>query len=200
VVGPFIQPQNLLMNCKKSIIGIPIITQSDPGTENYGVANAHTVIRQCLNPSLTGTLQHHFAKGHNNILSEIKWSVFRHDFSQVSRICWNKVFNVVGMMWTTFLRSKLRIYLCCHLFLFFHSVYFSVGSQFHGYRLKLITGSCYERYFSSFLLLRHVFALCLLFYLSKHEFTCRSTQVTKHMCSMCLPHGKHTFSSCFTHV
>lgn len=69
------------MNYKIIIIGIPIITQSDPGTENYGVANAHTVIRQRLDPSLAGTLQHRFAKGHNNILSEIKWSVFRRDFS-----------------------------------------------------------------------------------------------------------------------
>jgi Chromo (CHRromatin Organisation MOdifier) domain len=34
---------------------------------------------------------------------------------------------------------------------------------------------CYEHYFSSFLLLRHMLALCLLFYLSKHEFTCKST-------------------------
>ena len=61
--------------------GIPIITQSDPGTENYGVANAHTVMRHRLDPSLAGTLQHRFAPGHNNILSEIKWSVFNHDFS-----------------------------------------------------------------------------------------------------------------------
>jgi hypothetical protein len=61
--------------------GIPIITQSDPGTENYGVANAHTVMRQHLDPSLANTLQHRFAPGHNNILSKIKWSVFRHDFS-----------------------------------------------------------------------------------------------------------------------
>ena len=61
--------------------GIPIITQSDPGTENYGVANAHTVMHHCLDPSLAGTLQHRFAPGHNNILSEIKWSVFCCDFS-----------------------------------------------------------------------------------------------------------------------
>ena len=61
--------------------GIPIITQSDPGTENYGVANAHTVMCHRLDPSLTGTLQHCFAPGHNNILSEIKWSVFCRDFS-----------------------------------------------------------------------------------------------------------------------
>jgi hypothetical protein len=61
--------------------GIPIITQSDPGTENNGVANAHTVMRHRLDPSLANTLQHRFARGHNNILSEIKWSVFRRDFS-----------------------------------------------------------------------------------------------------------------------
>jgi len=63
------------------MIGIPVITQSDPGTENYGVANAHTVMRHRLDPSLKNSLQHRFAKGHNNILSEIKWSVFRRDFS-----------------------------------------------------------------------------------------------------------------------
>jgi hypothetical protein len=61
--------------------GVPIITQSDPGTENYGVANTHTTIRHRLDPNLVGTLQHRFADGHNNILSEIKWSVFRRDFS-----------------------------------------------------------------------------------------------------------------------
>ena len=66
---------------KVPVTGIPIITQSDPGTENYGVANAHTVIRHRLDPSLANTLQHRFAPGHNNILSEIKWSVFRRDFS-----------------------------------------------------------------------------------------------------------------------
>jgi hypothetical protein len=60
---------------------VPIITQSDPGHENNGVANAQTVIRQTLDASLAGTMQHRFAKGHNNILSEIKWSVFRRDFS-----------------------------------------------------------------------------------------------------------------------
>ena len=63
------------------MVGIPIITQSDPGTENNGVANAHTMIRHRLDPNLTNTLQHRFATGHNNILSEIKWSVFRRDFS-----------------------------------------------------------------------------------------------------------------------
>lgn len=62
-------------------LGVPIITQSDPGTENYGVANAHTLIRHRLDPNLVNTLQHRFARGHANILSEIKWSVFRQDFA-----------------------------------------------------------------------------------------------------------------------
>jgi hypothetical protein len=64
-----------------NVTAVPIITQSDPGHENNGVANTQTVIRHTLDPSLAGTMQHRFASGHNNILSEIKWSVFRRDFS-----------------------------------------------------------------------------------------------------------------------
>ena len=30
------------------MLGVPIITQSDPGTENYGVANTQTLIRHRL--------------------------------------------------------------------------------------------------------------------------------------------------------
>jgi hypothetical protein len=63
------------------LIGVPVITQSDRGTENNGVANAHTLIRQRLDPTLNGTLQHRFMFGHNNILSEAGWSVFRRDFA-----------------------------------------------------------------------------------------------------------------------
>jgi hypothetical protein len=61
--------------------GIPVITQSDRGTENNGIANVQTLIRQTLDPTLNGTLQHCFTIGHNNILSEAKWSVFRRDFA-----------------------------------------------------------------------------------------------------------------------
>jgi hypothetical protein len=38
------------------------------------------------------------------------------------------------------------------------------------------------------------------FYLSEHEFTSRNTRVTKHMLNMCLPHGKHAFTSYLQHV
>ena len=61
-------------------LGVPIITQSDSGTENYGVANTHTMIRRRLDPSLANTFQHHFMSGHNNVVSDVKWSIFGRDF------------------------------------------------------------------------------------------------------------------------
>ncbi|KAG8941619.1 hypothetical protein FRC04_004139 [Tulasnella sp. 424] len=36
--------------------GMPLITQSDEGTENYGIANAQTTMRHMLDPSLEGTI------------------------------------------------------------------------------------------------------------------------------------------------
>jgi hypothetical protein len=58
-----------------------MIMQSDPGSENYGVATAQTYICHHLDPSLSSTRQHRWMRQHQNILSEIKWSVFRRDFS-----------------------------------------------------------------------------------------------------------------------
>jgi hypothetical protein len=53
---------NYLLNTVKLLKicpqGVPLTTQSDPGTENYGVANAQTVIRHRLDRSLSDTLQH----------------------------------------------------------------------------------------------------------------------------------------------
>jgi hypothetical protein len=60
---------------------VPLITQSDGGTENYGVANAQTLIRQRLDPMLQGTLQHRWMRKTHNIKSEANWSVFRRDFT-----------------------------------------------------------------------------------------------------------------------
>ena len=57
------------------------MTQSDPGPENFGVANAQTVIHHHLDPSLKDTLQHRWMVKHQNILSKIKWSVFHRDWS-----------------------------------------------------------------------------------------------------------------------
>ncbi|KAF8169351.1 hypothetical protein BJ912DRAFT_1025640 [Pholiota molesta] len=50
---------------------IPLITQSDLGSENYGIANAHTMLRQLHDPRLEGT----------NVKPEIAWSQFRRRFT-----------------------------------------------------------------------------------------------------------------------
>ena len=57
--------------------GAPCVTQSDLGTENYNVAYAHTHIRHALDPSLTGSIQHNWKRGHMNIKPEQMWSQFR---------------------------------------------------------------------------------------------------------------------------
>ncbi|KAL0960042.1 hypothetical protein HGRIS_011690 [Hohenbuehelia grisea] len=61
--------------------GAPLVTQSDPGTENFGVANAHTTLRHRMDPSLQDTLQHRFMHDKQNIKAEIVWSQFRRDFT-----------------------------------------------------------------------------------------------------------------------
>jgi len=60
---------------------IPLTTQSDPGSENYGVANVQTHARHKLDPSLAGTLQHWWKCKKNNVKSEANWSIFRQDFA-----------------------------------------------------------------------------------------------------------------------
>ncbi|OJA09851.1 hypothetical protein AZE42_12783 [Rhizopogon vesiculosus] len=55
------------------VLAIPLITQSDPGSENFAVANAQTMIHHRLDPALDGTLQHHwmdFTPGFETILEE----------------------------------------------------------------------------------------------------------------------------------
>ena len=58
-------------------LGIPLITMSDPGRENNGIANMHTLVRHQLDPSLCDTLQHRFCPDKKNIKAEIGWSQFR---------------------------------------------------------------------------------------------------------------------------
>jgi hypothetical protein len=80
VVGPFL-PHATVKADHTLLQGVPLVTQSDPGSENFGVANAQTVIRHRLDPSLSDTLQHRWMIKHQNILSEIKWSMFRRDWT-----------------------------------------------------------------------------------------------------------------------
>ncbi|KAI5988558.1 hypothetical protein EDD15DRAFT_2389274 [Pisolithus albus] len=56
---------------------IPMITQSDPGTENFGIANAQTLLRQMHDPTLEGYVQHRWMHTKKNIMPEIACMVFR---------------------------------------------------------------------------------------------------------------------------
>lgn len=60
---------------------MPLVTQSDPGTENFGIANGHTLLRHWHDPSLEGTLQHRWMREKKNIIPEISWSQLRRRFT-----------------------------------------------------------------------------------------------------------------------
>ncbi|KAG1861683.1 hypothetical protein F4604DRAFT_1882446 [Suillus subluteus] len=53
---------------------MPLVTQSDPGSENNGITNGHTSLRHMQDPALACTLQHKFKGQHRNIKPEIFWS------------------------------------------------------------------------------------------------------------------------------
>ena len=56
---------------------IPLITQSDLGSENYGIANAQSILHQWHDPCLEGTVQHRWMRSKKNVKPEIAWSQFR---------------------------------------------------------------------------------------------------------------------------
>lgn len=58
-----------------------MVTQSDPGSENYGIANAHTILRHWHDPSLVGTIQHRWMRHKKNVMPEISWSQLRRRFT-----------------------------------------------------------------------------------------------------------------------
>jgi hypothetical protein len=58
-----------------------MVTQSDPGSENFGIANAHTMLRQWHDPALQGTLQHRWMRNKKNVMPEITWSQLRRRFT-----------------------------------------------------------------------------------------------------------------------
>ncbi|OAX32928.1 hypothetical protein K503DRAFT_860077 [Rhizopogon vinicolor AM-OR11-026] len=69
------------LDCCRKLGAVPLITQNNPGFENFAVANAQTMIRHRLDRALDGTLQHRWMRKHRNIKPEIMWSVFRRDFA-----------------------------------------------------------------------------------------------------------------------
>ncbi|KAI0086273.1 hypothetical protein BDY19DRAFT_908518 [Irpex rosettiformis] len=81
---------------------MPLLTQSDPGTENYGIANAQTVLRHFQDPSLADTLQHKF-RGFENFLAEgVNAGLYDPD-KPLERL----VFHYVFIPW---LQSELDVY------------------------------------------------------------------------------------------
>ncbi|KAF8582346.1 hypothetical protein K439DRAFT_1618322 [Ramaria rubella] len=60
---------------------MPLVTQSDPGSENYGVANGHTTLWHMFDPLLQGTRQHRWMQKHNNVKPEILWSQLQRRFT-----------------------------------------------------------------------------------------------------------------------
>ncbi|KAG2099438.1 hypothetical protein BD769DRAFT_1394137 [Suillus cothurnatus] len=60
---------------------MPMVTQSDPGSKNYGIANGHTMLRQWHDPALQGSLQHRWMRSKKNIMPEITWSQMRRRFT-----------------------------------------------------------------------------------------------------------------------
>ncbi|KAG2144401.1 uncharacterized protein EDB93DRAFT_1104965 [Suillus bovinus] len=59
---------------------MPMVTQSDPGSENFGIVNAHTMLHQWHDPALQGTLQHRWMRSKKNVMPEITWSQLRRRF------------------------------------------------------------------------------------------------------------------------
>ena len=59
---------------------MPLVTQSDHGSENYGPANCQTATRHRLDPSLIKTHQHRWKNHTQNVKPEAVWSQMRRNF------------------------------------------------------------------------------------------------------------------------
>ncbi|KAN0139571.1 hypothetical protein V8E53_002600 [Lactarius tabidus] len=64
------------LDTAQSIGGIPLVTQSDLGTENVNVTYAQTVLCHQMEPSLDGSIQHQWFCKHRNIKPEIHCLLF----------------------------------------------------------------------------------------------------------------------------
>lgn len=58
-----------------------MVTQSDPGTENFGITNAQTMLRQMHDAGLQGFVQHRWMRTKKNVMPEITWSQLRQRFT-----------------------------------------------------------------------------------------------------------------------
>ncbi|KAG6370171.1 hypothetical protein JVT61DRAFT_12318 [Boletus reticuloceps] len=60
---------------------IPLVTQSDPGTENFGIASAQTLLRQMLDPALSGFIHHRWMHQKKNVTLGIASSQLHRRFT-----------------------------------------------------------------------------------------------------------------------
>jgi hypothetical protein len=60
---------------------MPLVSQSDLGSENYGIANAQSILRQWHDPALAETVQHRWMCQKKNVKPEITWSQLHHRFT-----------------------------------------------------------------------------------------------------------------------
>ncbi|KAJ7592344.1 hypothetical protein C8J56DRAFT_1046716 [Mycena floridula] len=58
-----------------------LVSQSDLGSENYGIANGQTMLCQLHDPSLVGTLQHCWKLEKKNVIPDIAWGQLRRQWS-----------------------------------------------------------------------------------------------------------------------
>ncbi|KAI6014915.1 hypothetical protein EDC04DRAFT_2503283, partial [Pisolithus marmoratus] len=75
----------LILSCFLDLVEehgyVPLVTQSDPGMESFGIANTQTMLRQWHDPKLVGTLQHKWMQHKKNITCEIMWLQLQHCFT-----------------------------------------------------------------------------------------------------------------------
>ncbi|KAJ6587516.1 hypothetical protein DFH09DRAFT_1074747 [Mycena vulgaris] len=60
---------------------MPFVSQNDPGPENSGLTNGHTLLRHLQDPALEGTRQHRWMWQKKNVMPEIGWSQLCHQFT-----------------------------------------------------------------------------------------------------------------------
>ncbi|THU85240.1 hypothetical protein K435DRAFT_558126, partial [Dendrothele bispora CBS 962.96] len=98
-----------------------LVTQSDPGPENFCLAKGHSFIRQSLDSELEGTLQHRYMKEKNNMPPEIAWSNMRCNFTpgmedilsnpDVNYSCDNPLqYNVFKWVFIPWFQAELDVY------------------------------------------------------------------------------------------
>ncbi|KAK7037191.1 hypothetical protein R3P38DRAFT_2359180, partial [Favolaschia claudopus] len=80
----------------REIGGIPMISQSDLGPENFGIANCQTATRQRLHVTLVGSMQHRWVnKKAMNVKPEATWSVLKAELLKLSSTIFEKNSNAI---------------------------------------------------------------------------------------------------------